>query len=110
ENLPSQNASVDLIFTSLAIEWCDDLPQLVGELQRILKPGGRLLFSTVGPATLHQLRSAWQSVDGYVHVNRFQSESAVKSALSDAGVGIDDWQVEARELQYDMLGARTRAL
>lgn len=110
ENLPLQNASVDLIFTSLAIQWCNDLPQLFGELQRILKPGGRLLFSTLGPTTLHQLRSAWQSVDGYVHVNRFQSESAVKSALSDAGFIIDHWQVEARELHYEKLVDLTREL
>src|SRR5690606_642862 len=110
ENLPLQTASVDLVFTSLAIQWCNDLPQLFSEFYRILKPEGRLLFSTLGPATLHELKSAWQSVDAYVHVNRFQSDIAVKAALSDAGFTIDHWQVEERVLHYEKLVDLTREL
>lgn len=110
ENLPLQTASVDLIFTSLAIQWCNDLPRLFNEFYRVLKPQGRLLFSTLGRSTLHELKSAWQSVDDYVHVNRFQSDIAVKAALSDAGFLIDHWRVEARVLQYEKLVDLTREL
>jgi len=71
ENLPLADCSVDLIFSSLAIQWCEDLPALFSEVARVLKPGGRFLFSTLGPDTLHELRDAWSVVDCYQHVNRF---------------------------------------
>jgi malonyl-CoA O-methyltransferase len=37
----------------------------------VLRPGGYLLFSNLGPQTLFELRSAWASVDSYEHVNQF---------------------------------------
>src|SRR5690606_3582899 len=68
ECLPLRNHCADVIFSSLAIQWCEQLPQLFTELWRVLKPGGQLLFSTLGPNTLHELKMAWQTIDGYVHV------------------------------------------
>lgn len=73
ENLPLADNSVELIFSSLAIQWCEDLPALFSEVARVLKPGGRFLFSTLGPDTLFELREAWSEVDQYQHVNRFIS-------------------------------------
>lgn len=110
ESLPLGNANVDLIFSSLAIQWCDSLPGLFRELRRVLKPGGVLLFSTLGPHTLHELKSAWQQVDGYVHVNRFQSADAVQQALVDGGFDLIDWHSEARRLRYARLVELTREL
>lgn len=110
ENLPLQSASVDLIFSSLAIQWCENLPGLFRELQRALTPGGKIIFSTLGPTTLHELKSAWQAVDGYVHVNRFQAAQTVRSALVEAGLQIDAWQQENRQLQFERLVELTREL
>lgn len=73
EALPLADNSVDLIFSSLAIQWCENLPALFTEVSRVLRPGGRFLFSTLGPQTLHELRDAWSTVDKYQHVNRFVS-------------------------------------
>lgn len=73
ESLPLADNSVDLIFSSLAIQWCENLPALCSEVARVLRPGGRFLFSTLGPGTLSELRTAWSSVDRYQHVNRFIS-------------------------------------
>ncbi|WP_428033184.1 malonyl-ACP O-methyltransferase BioC [Amphritea sp.] len=73
ESLPLADNSVDLIFSSLAIQWCEDLAALFSEAARVLKPGGRFLFSTLGPNTLHELRDAWSDVDSFQHVNRFIS-------------------------------------
>src|SRR5690606_3400762 len=61
--LPFPGSSVDLLFSSLAIQWCEDLPQLFAEVRRVLRPGGLALFSTFGPATLQELREAWAEVD-----------------------------------------------
>lgn len=110
EDLPLADASVDLIFSSLSVQWCEHLPSLFSEIRRVLKPGGQLLFSTLGPRTLWELKGAWQAVDGYVHVNRFQPQRAVDAALTRAGLEEVHWQREERVLRYDKLSELTREL
>jgi malonyl-CoA O-methyltransferase len=110
ELLPLADNSVDLIFSSLAIQWCNNLPQLMVELARVLKPGGQLHIATLGPQTLHELKSAWQQVDDYVHVNRFQSLQSIISAVQSAHLAASDVQQENRILHYDRLNELTREL
>jgi malonyl-CoA O-methyltransferase len=71
EALPLAAGSVDLVFSSLAFQWCYQPQKLFAELARILSPGGRCLFTSLGPDTLHELRTAWAAVDAHQHVNRF---------------------------------------
>ncbi len=71
ERLPLPDASVDLIFSNLTIQWCTDLVQLFQEFRRVLKPGGLLLFTTFGTDTLKELRASWAAVSDKVHVNEF---------------------------------------
>lgn len=110
EKLPLANGSVDVIFSSLAIQWCDDLVALMSELVRVLKPGGKLLLATLGPQTLYELKSAWQQVDNYVHVNRFQSAQTVIQALAAAGLTLDLSQQENRILYFERLTDLTHEL
>lgn len=81
EAVPLASGSVDLFFSSLAVQWLPRLDLFLDEAWRLLPPGGWLLFSTLGPATLHELRSAWASVDARVHVNRFLPVSEIEAAL-----------------------------
>lgn len=110
ELLPLADNSVDLIFTSLAIQWCNNLPQLMAELARVLKPDGQLHIATLGPHTLHELKSAWQQVDNYVHVNRFQSQQALIASIDSSQLILDNVQQENRTLYYDRLNELTREL
>ncbi len=71
DHLPLADNSVDMIISNFAIQWCSDLDQTFGEFQRVLKPGGLLLFATFGPDTLKELRQAWRAVDDKIHVNSF---------------------------------------
>lgn len=71
DQLPFESDSFDLIFSSLAIQWMPDLKQTFKELHRVLKPGGLLLFSTLGPDTLIELKQSWSQIDQGVHVNNF---------------------------------------
>jgi malonyl-CoA O-methyltransferase len=72
ETLPLASQSLDLVFSSLAIQWCEDTPALFDELARVLEPGGGLMLSTLVEGTLEELRAAWEAADpGQAHVNRF---------------------------------------
>lgn len=71
EQLPFKNASVGLIWSNLALQWCNDLDRTFAEMHRILRADGLLMFSTFGPDTLKELRQVFAKIDGYSHVNRF---------------------------------------
>lgn len=85
ENLPFEDNSQSLVFSNFALQWCENINQLTAQLYRILKPGGKVCFAVPGPETLNELRSAWQQVDGCVHVNRFNSLLDWQRALEGAG-------------------------
>jgi malonyl-CoA O-methyltransferase len=71
EQLPLATDSVDLIWSSLALQWSEQPEQLFNELQRVTRPGARILIATLGPKTLHELRAAWLQADKHQHVNQF---------------------------------------
>src|SRR5690242_14219598 len=52
--LPFADATFDLLHSNLCLQWCDDPGLAIAEFARVLKPGGLLLFTTFGPATLHE--------------------------------------------------------
>jgi malonyl-CoA O-methyltransferase len=81
EGLPFADNSFELVFSNLMLQWCVDLEAVFGELQRVLRPGGLLLFTSFGPDTLQELRESWHRVDGYNHVNAFQDMHDVGDAL-----------------------------
>ena len=84
EALPLATDSVDLVFSSLAVQWCYRPQHLFAELARVLRPGGYGVFSSLGPETLCELRSAWAAVDTHQHVNTFLASSE----LTDAAQGV----------------------
>ena len=88
--LPLADASVDVLFSNLCIQWIDDLPALFDEFRRVLRPRGYLALSTFGPDTLHELRSAWAQVDrsprvSPARVHIFADIARVGDALMHAG-------------------------
>jgi len=84
EALPFAAASFDFIFSNLMLQWCTDLAATLQELRRVLAPGGLLMFTTLGPDTLSELRASWSAVDGYTHVNPFIDMHDVGDALLQA--------------------------
>ncbi len=86
EQLPLRDNSQDIVFSSLALQWCTDFSRVLSEINRVLKPGGVLLFSSVADGSLLELRSSWQAVDHAAHVNQFRplniyQDLAVASAM-----------------------------
>lgn len=88
EALPFASRSFDLVWSNLAVQWCDDLSQGLGELLRVIRPGGRVAFSTLAEGSLPELRQAWRAVDDNPHANRFLSAEAVAHACPPARVSL----------------------
>jgi malonyl-CoA O-methyltransferase len=72
---------VDLILSNATFQWCNDLAQTFQECLRVLRPGGLLMFTTFGPDTLKELRSAWSQIDGHTHVSPFPDMHDLGDAL-----------------------------
>ena len=103
--LPIAAGSVDLVFSSLAVQWVTDLQSQFAELRRVLCPGGLLLFSSFGPDTLYELREAWSQVDERPHVNRYIDMHHVGDGLVAAGFRDPVMDTQRIVLQYrEVLG------
>ena len=100
QRMPFADGSVDLVYSNLMLQWCDDLDAVFAELARVLKPGGLLTFSTFGPDTLKELRAAWASVDDHTHVHRFIDMHDIGDALLRAGLSEPVLDVEPFTLTY----------
>jgi malonyl-CoA O-methyltransferase len=84
--LPLPDASVDLLFCNLMLQWCDDLDAVFAEIARVLRPRGLLTFTTLGPDTLCELREAWHGVDDFTHVIPFADMHDIGDGLIRAGL------------------------
>lgn len=83
--LPFAEASFDLVFSSLCLQWVEDLPAVLDGLRGLLRPGGLLLLSSFGPETLAELRQAFAAADDRPHVSSFAPMQALGDALMSAG-------------------------
>lgn len=98
--LPIADASVDLLFSSLCLQWCEDLEAVFDEFRRVLRPGGWLLFTTFGLDTLTELRQSWAAVDDDPHVNVFIDMHDVGDRLLAAGFRDPMLDVDQYDLRY----------
>ncbi len=85
EKLPLRKHSVELFFSNLMLQWCNDLDEAFFCIKNALSKGGLFLFTTLGPDTLKELRSSWAEVDDDVHVSTFIDMHDVGDALVRAG-------------------------
>lgn len=53
-----ERASFDLILSSLAFQWFEDLPSALARLHELLRPGGSLYFATMGAGSFANWRAA----------------------------------------------------
>ena len=84
--MPFATGSTDMLFSSLMLQWCNDPDAVFRECRRVLRPGGVLTFTSLGPDTLKELRRSWDAADpGHAHVNGFIDMHDLGDALTRAG-------------------------
>ncbi|MDD4929455.1 MAG: malonyl-ACP O-methyltransferase BioC [Gallionella sp.] len=101
EALPLASDSLELVWSNLALQWCNDLPATFVELNRVLKVDGLLMFSTFGPDTLKELRQAFSGVDAHTHLSRFADMHDIGDMLMQAGFAEPVMDMEYLTLTYD---------
>jgi malonyl-CoA O-methyltransferase len=99
--LPIATQSVDIVFSSLMLQWCD-LDLALREVRRTLRQGGLFLFSTFGATTLQELRQAWLAVDDKPRMLDFFDAHDIGAALVRAGfsepvIDVDRYRREYRD-------------
>lgn len=100
DRLPLAADSLQLAWSSLALQWAPDLEATLKGLHRVLAPGGLLMFSTFGPDTLKELRSAFAALDAAPHVNRFVDLHDIGDMLVHAGFAHPVMDMEMLTLTY----------
>ncbi|OIR18218.1 malonyl-[acyl-carrier protein] O-methyltransferase [mine drainage metagenome] len=101
EALPVASGSIGMVWSNLALQWCNDLPATFVELNRVLKVDGLLMFSSFGVDTLRELRTAFHDVDGYNHLSRFADMHDIGDMLVAAGFTDPVMEMERITLTYN---------
>lgn len=110
EQLPLADQSVDLVFSNLMVQWSQQPEAVLAECQRVLRPGGLLVMSTLVDGTLRELKQAWAKADpGQPHVNRFVPAEQWRS-LTRATLAGSALELSPIRLHYDSPMALNREL
>ncbi|MCG9553030.1 malonyl-ACP O-methyltransferase BioC [Vibrio sp. Isolate31] len=112
EQLPFANGSFDIVLSSLALQWCNDLSSPLKEMKRVTAADGQVLFSTLLDGSLFELKKSWSKIDAHQHVNHFITTNQVKIALAQSSCTahqldlptITVWYDTAFELMRDLKG------
>jgi malonyl-CoA O-methyltransferase len=109
EHLPLAAASIDLYWSSLAVQWCD-LPRALAEARRVIADGGALALASLGPATFHELRSAFAGVDAHRHTLSFHAPEELRNLAMAAGFVAVDVQNHTEIAYYPDFKSLLRAV
>lgn len=108
--LPIRGVAFDLVWSNLALQWVNDVPRVLAEWRRVLKVGGLCTFTTFGPDTLRELRSAFARCDSHTHTNRFIDMHDLGDMLVHAGFADPVMDMEQITLTYSDADALLREL
>ena len=93
--LPMADNSVDMVFSSMALQWSDNQQKVMSEIARVLSPGSNAVLAIMCDGSFKQLNDSWQSIDSDRHVNDFASSQTWCAAAKSQGL-----QVTMLEKQY----------
>jgi malonyl-CoA O-methyltransferase len=98
--LPLANASVDLVWSNLALHWHPQPDRIFAEWRRVLRTDGLLMFSCFGPDTFRELRAAFAAADNESHVLPFVDMHDFGDMLVDAGFATPVMDMEVITVTY----------
>jgi malonyl-CoA O-methyltransferase len=99
--LPLVNGCCELAWSNMALHWVVDPVTALEELHRVLAPEGLLMFSSLGPDSLKELRAA----AGAARVHAFTDMHDVGDMLVAAGFSAPVMDMELITFTYQAGGA-----
>ncbi|WP_040585260.1 methyltransferase domain-containing protein [Allomesorhizobium alhagi] len=109
EHLPLEAGSIDLAVSLLALQEANDIPGMLVQIRRALKPDGLFLGCMAGAATLFELRDSLLAAEVELHggasprVIPFTDVRDAGALLQRAGFALPVADVETVTVRYDNL-------
>ena len=106
EALPFRDASLDLVVSGLALHNANDLPGVLAQIRRVLKPDGLFLAALFGGETLIELRQAFAEAESEIEggasprVAPFADLRQLGALLQRAGFALPVTDVERVTVRY----------
>jgi SAM-dependent methyltransferase len=107
ETLPFQPDSLDLVVSALAFQFVNDLPGVLAQIRRALKPDGLLLAAMIGGDTLTELRQSFAAAEAECEggvsprVVPFADLRDIGALLQRAGFALPVTDVDRVVVRYD---------
>jgi SAM-dependent methyltransferase len=107
ETLPFAPESLDLVVSALALQFVNDLPGVLTQIRRALKPDGLLLAAMIGGDTLTELRQSFAAAEAEresgvsPRVAPFADLRDLGSLLQRAGFALPVTDVDRIMVRYD---------
>jgi SAM-dependent methyltransferase len=107
ETLPLKPESLDLVVSALALQFVNDLPGVLAQIRRALKPDGLLLAAMIGGDTLTELRQAFAAAEAECEggisprVAPFADLRDVGGLLQRAGLALPVTDLDRVVVRYD---------
>lgn len=116
EELPIKDCSFDTVVSSLTYQWSTDITTSMLEAERVIRPGGSFIFSTLGKGTMAELKKATKAayrMKGREHPPHFMdfiSAEAIGETLVSVGFGNVKIEKDIKEIVYKDLWELLRTL
>ena len=101
EHLPLAGGSVGLVWSNMALHWLEEPLDALREFHRVLARDGLVMFSTLGPDTLKELRAA----TGGQRVHHFMDMHDLGDRLVTAGFSAPVMDMEVITVTYPNVDA-----
>ena len=103
EAIPLEENSLDLVWSSSTLQWCNQLDLVFNQVNKILKPGGLFIFSTFGPNTLSELREITENLFNEKKTSTFidihkVSKHLIHSNFSNPVLDVEHLTVKYKEV------------
>jgi SAM-dependent methyltransferase len=107
EALPFRDGSLDLVVSALALQFVNDLPGVLVQIRRALKPDGLFLAALIGGETLTELRQSFAAAESEMeggvspHVAPFADLRDLGALLQRAGFALPVTDTDRVTVRYD---------
>jgi len=98
--LPFKANSFDSVFSNFATQWSQDLPLLLKNINRILKPDAKFYLTIVCDGTLKEIAQAWQGVDQQKHINDFVKPADLLKYIKQANFDLKSYRLNCHQDNY----------